>query len=563
MTPVPIASSPAGSLRPCRVAAWRGAAALAAAAVCLVRFAAAGAGPQPATLPAFVPSQQVPPAPRQEFRGTWVATVNNIDWPSKPGLSTSQQQQELIALLDQAAALHLNAVLFQVRPSCDAMYASRLEPWSEYLTGTMGQAPEPFYDPLAMIVKEAHLRGLELHAWFNPFRARHHSALGPASPRHISKTKPQWVRSYGRYLWMDPSEPGVQDLSLRVILDVVKRYDIDGVHLDDYFYPYKEKDARGKPMDFPDTAGWRRYRSQGGKLSRDDWRRDLVNGFIRKLYLAVKAEKRHVKVGISPFGIWRPGFPTGVNGLDAYSELYADSLKWWQQGWLDYLAPQLYWPIQSKEQSFPALLGWWSEQNRLQRNLWPGLNSSSVGSKYAPLEILNQIDTIRGVANANGQIHWSAKALLQNRMNLGDSLLAKAYVEPAIPPPFSWLDSTVPAAPILRAGPAAGGLIQFGWENRSAEKPARWVLQYKSNGTWKTLLYPGHVKGAVFNETVTPDAVSLRGVGRSGNLGLPTGLELAPTPKPPLTTPSLPSAAPKPTVGPKPAAPSSQRTQPR
>ena len=200
----------------------------------------------------------------------------------------------------------MNAILFQVRPACDALYESRFEPWSEYLSGKMGESPKPAYDPLALIVKEAHQRGLELHAWFNPFRARHHSALSPISSQHISKSHPQWVRTYGRYLWLDPSEPGVQDYSLKVILDVVKRYDVDGIHLDDYFYPYKEKDSKGRVIDFPDTTNWRRYEARGGKLTRDDWRREQVNQFVQRLYRSVKAEKPYVKVGISPFGIWRP-----------------------------------------------------------------------------------------------------------------------------------------------------------------------------------------------------------------------------------------------------------------
>jgi uncharacterized lipoprotein YddW (UPF0748 family) len=312
---------------------------------------------------AFAPSAEVPPTPPREFRGAWVATVNNIDWPSRPGLSVSQQQQELLNLLDQAASLRLNSILFQVRPACDALYESKLEPWSEYLSGTMGQPPQPYYDPLAFIIREAHQRGLELHAWFNPFRARHHSGQGPLSPRHIARTKPQWVRSYGKYLWLDPAEPGVADYSLRVILDVVKRYDIDGVHLDDYFYPYREKDSKGRPLDFPDSPAWKRYQAQGGKLSRADWRRNHVNTFVKRLYDAVKAEKPHVKLGISPFGIWRPGYPASVDGLDSYEELFADSKKWWNQGWVDYLAPQLYWSIDAKQQSFPALLRWWTEQN--------------------------------------------------------------------------------------------------------------------------------------------------------------------------------------------------------
>ena len=320
----------------------------------------------------------IPPQPVREFRGAWVATVGNIDWPSEKGLSSGQQQAELLAILDRAVQLKLNAVIFQVRPACDAMYASKIEPWSEYLTGTMGRAPQPYYDPLAFAIAEAHKRGLELHAWFNPYRARVLGTGSPTSPDHISKRRPQLVRQYGKFLWLDPGEKQVQDYSLSVIMDVVKRYDVDGIHFDDYFYPYKEKDAAGKEMDFPDDASWRRF-GAGGKLSRDDWRRENVNRFIERVYTSIKSSKPWVKFGVSPFGIWRPGYPAQVKGFDSYAELYADSRKWLANGWVDYFAPQLYWSIDSPEQSFPALLRWWAVQNTRGRLLVAGMNTTAAG----------------------------------------------------------------------------------------------------------------------------------------------------------------------------------------
>ena len=198
----------------------------------------------------YVPAQAQPPLPLREFRGVWVATVNNIDWPSKPGLPSNQQKSELLALLDRAAQLRFNAVLLQVRPACDAFYASPLEPWSEYLTGQMGRAPQPYYDPLEFAVSEAHERGLELHARFNPFRARHSTGRTAVSSNHVSRLHPAWVHSYGNQLWLDPGEKAARDYSIRVILDVVRRYDIDGVHLDDYFYPYPEKERRWQRSGF-------------------------------------------------------------------------------------------------------------------------------------------------------------------------------------------------------------------------------------------------------------------------------------------------------------------------
>ncbi len=237
----------------------------------------------------FFSDKIIPPAPMREFRAAWIATVGNSCWPSKPGLTTAQQKAELIALLDRAAALKLNAVIFQVRPACDALYVSSLEPWSEYLTGVQGHAPSPFYDPLAFAIAEAHKRGLELHAWFNPFRAHHFQAVSPIAPNHISQTHPEMVRSYGRYLWLDPGDPAARDYSLRVVMDVLKRYDVDGIHFDDYFYPYKEKNSAGNEIDFPDWPTWKKYGMNSG-LSRDDWRRHNVDVFMEQTYRAIKAE---------------------------------------------------------------------------------------------------------------------------------------------------------------------------------------------------------------------------------------------------------------------------------
>ena len=336
----------------------------------------------------------IPGVPR-EFRAAWVATVANIDWPSAPGLPVAQQKAELIKIMDRAADLKLNALIFQVRPACDALYASKYEPWSEYLTGVSGKAPEPFYDPLALAVEEAHKRGIELHAWFNPYRARHPSARSPIPSGHVSKKHPAIVRTYGKHLWLDPADRRTRQYSLDVIMDVVRRYDVDGIHLDDYFYPYKERDEKGRIVEFPDDATWRQYRAKGGQLSRDDWRRDSVNRFIEEVYRAKQAIKPHVKFGISPFGIWRPGHPPQIKGFDAYAEIYADSRLWLQKGWLDYFTPQLYWAIAPPAQSYPVLLKWWAEQNTSGRNLWPGNFTSRISdgsSNWKAEEILNQID---------------------------------------------------------------------------------------------------------------------------------------------------------------------------
>jgi uncharacterized lipoprotein YddW (UPF0748 family) len=365
--------------------------------------------------------------PDEELRGVWVATVANIDWPSRRDLSTDDQKKELIAILDRAAALHLNAVFFQVRPAADALYSSKIDPWSEYLTGTMGKAPEPYWDPLAFAVAEEHARGLQLHAWFNPFRAHHPTGTSPIAEGHVSRAQPELVRQYGQSLWLDPGQEEARRQAIAVIIDVARRYDVDGVHLDDYFYPYPEKGPDGQDIDFPDDASWTRYRQNGGGLDRDDWRRENVNAFVRDLYAAVKAARPSAKVGISPFGIWRSGRPAQIRGFDAYQKLYADSRLWLRRGWVDYLAPQLYWPIAKKEQSFPALLNWWTEQDEKGRGIVAGISVSRVGGAgpdgWPADEIRRQIEITRRQPGAIGFILFSMRGLMADRGGIDEVLI--------------------------------------------------------------------------------------------------------------------------------------------
>lgn len=490
--------------------------------ICLAFLLALGASPANAANVTYGPSTVTPPGPMREFRGMWVATVNNIDWPSKPGLSTKQQQAELFAILDRAVQLRFNAVIFQVRPACDALCASRYEPWSEYLTGTAGKAPSPFYDPLALAVQAAHARGLELHAWFNPFRARHHTAKSPASPDHISRTQPHLVRLYANQLWLDPGERAVQEHSLRVILDVARCYDIDGIHLDDYFYPYPEKEG-GKTLDFPDGPSWKKYQDSGGKMTRTDWRRDNVDRFVQRLYQSVKAERSRVKVGISPFGIWRPGYPAEIRGFDAYAQLYADSRKWLEQGWMDYFVPQLYWSIDAKQQSFPTLLRWWSAQNAKGRHVWPGGSLYSVGSGREPEEIARQIGITRQLPGSDGYVHWSAKCLLQNRGRIAEVLYSKVYAEPAVPPAFTWLDKSPPAAPSLRI--TGGSSLKATWTTPGADSVWLWVVQMQTEGRWRTDVLPGRQTSLNLPHSLKPDVIAVCAVDRCGNLSAPAAWE--------------------------------------
>jgi uncharacterized lipoprotein YddW (UPF0748 family) len=472
-----------------------------------------------AAAPVQLTGDDSPPPVQREFRGLWVATFHNIDWPSQPGLDSARQKQEMLAILDRAVALRLNVVVLQVRSSCDAIYESKIEPWSEYLTGRMGQAPSPPYDPLQFAVAEAHKRGLELHAWFNPYRARLRDPKTPVAASHVTVQHPALVRAYGPLYWLDPAEQGTQDYSLSVVMDVVRRYDIDGIHFDDYFYPYPEK-TNGQEINFPDDAPWRRYKAQGGRMSQGDWRRENVNRFVHAVYQAIKKEKPWVKFGISPFGIWRPSCPPQISGFDAFEKLYCDSRKWLAEGWLDYCAPQLYWPVDQKAQSFPALLQWWAGQNSRHRTLLAGMKVN--GWKDVPnnaTEEAHEIELTRRQADVSGQILWHARPLLGSKDSVADILQHQVYAEAALVPSSPWLGADSPGKPLLQAGWDRGEL-KLNWKS-GAGAVWQWVLQQKAGGHWTTEI----LEGAKTSETIKPgpakaliEAVALFAVDRFGNL---------------------------------------------
>jgi uncharacterized lipoprotein YddW (UPF0748 family) len=476
---------------------------------------------------AVSPAPDAVPAPPREFRGVWVATVANIDWPSRPGLPADSQRAELIGILDRAAALHLNAVVFQVRPAADALYRSDLEPWSEYLTGAQGTPPDPAYDPLELAVTEAHRRGLELHAWFNPYRASHPTEKTPPAPTHVSRTHPELVRQYGRYLWMDPGEPAVQDLTVRVITDVVRRYDVDGVHIDDYFYPYPEKDSAGRTIDFPDSASYARYRAAGGRLARDDWRRENVNTLVHRLDSEIHGAKPWVKFGISPFGIWRPGHPPqAVTSFDQYAVLYADARKWLREGWADYLSPQLYWRIAAPGQSYPILLDWWVRENVRGRHLWPGLFDSRTfegdPTPWPASEITGQVFITRANPGSTGTIHFSMKAFVADRDSLSERLVRDAYPTRALPPATPWLAHGRPARPRLSA---SGGTVTLAPGGGAA--PMWWAVRARAGTRWTVDVLPAA------QTTWTPPAgtelVAVSAVDRVGIEGPLATLSLSPS----------------------------------
>jgi uncharacterized lipoprotein YddW (UPF0748 family) len=478
----------------------------------LILFALA-ATELPAAEVSYVPSALVPPSPLREMRAAWIATVANIDWPSKPGLTVAQQKAELISLLTQAQLLHFNAVFFQVRSVADAMYASPFEPWSEYLTGVQGKMPQPFYDPLAFAVEEAHKRGLELHAWFNPFRAAHPQSKSAPALNHVTRTQPEIIRHYGSQTWMDPGDPESRSRAERVVLDVVKRYDVDGVVFDDYFYPYPEGGR-----DFPDTASWEKYGKSSG-LSRDNWRRANVNQLIQKLSGSIKAAKPWVQFGISPFGIWRPGVPPGINrkALDAYGQLYADARAWLANGWVDYLAPQLYWPTAQRDLSFPVLLKWWCEQNTQGRHIWAAVNDAGVGGKFTAAEIGRQIQLTRLQAGSSGEVHYHLRSITENPALR--AVVSNEYNTPALVPTTPWMDSTRPEKPQLSVFGGENS-AKVSWNN-AGPKPARWwVMQTLQAGKWTTQILPA-VQTTYYFEKPAFDAISIRAVDRLGNLSAP------------------------------------------
>ena len=467
-------------------------------------------------IPAVQIFKQAPHVMR-EFRAAWIATVANINWPSKAGLSTADQQKEAIGLLDFLQKHNYNAVIFQVRPQADALYKSDLEPWSVFLTGEQGKAPNPYYDPLQFWIDEAHKRGLELHVWLNPYRA-HHSTGGKITEASIVKRHPNLVVGLknGMY-WLDPSKKETQDHSAAVVMDILKRYDIDGVHFDDYFYPYA---SYNKGEDFPDAANYAAYKQAGGQLSKGDWRRDGVNKFVERIYKEIKAEKPQVKFGISPFGIYRPGYPKSIAGMDQYNELFADARLWLNEGWIDYYSPQLYWKINQTKQSFPVLLGWWESENKLRRHLWPGINIDFGGDAANMDETVNQIMLTRGmVPDSKGTIHWSIGPLLKYP-NIAAGILDGPYKIPALVPESPWLNPVLPAAPEVKVE-IVDNSVKVNWFPADKET-FRWVVYYKYNDTWNYKILNKDERSTAFSQFLNDKKDKLTHVGvtaidRTGN----------------------------------------------
>ena len=462
------------------------------------------------TNPPVIKPDTNPPALQRETRGLWVATVANIDWPSRSSLSAEQQRAELVSILDRAAAVGFNTIVFHVRPAADAVYRSSIEPWGAMLSGTQGT--DPGYDPLAFVVQEAHARGLQLHAWINPFRAGNTADSARLSPKHLFTIRRDLVRVYGSQLWLDPGESDVQDHVMRVVADIVQRYDIDGIHADDYFYPYPETDAANRPLSFPDGNT---YARSGTSLTLGDWRRANVDRFVERLYREVHALKPVLPVGISPFGIWRPGSPNGVVGLDAYATIYADSRKWLDQGWVDYLAPQLYWSITAPQQSFPALLDWWLQQNVRGRHVWPGLAAYRVadgtGSAFGASEIASQVGLTRARSGGTGHLLYNTTSTLTRNGGTVATSLSELYRTRALPPAYPWLDATPAPAPGITVVGSSLTIVPV-----DGEQARWWSVRAHSASGWTTTTFFGTERSVPV--AASTDRVIVNAVDAAGNV---------------------------------------------
>ncbi|HMK05347.1 MAG TPA: family 10 glycosylhydrolase [Ferruginibacter sp.] len=376
---------------------------------------------------------------KPEFRGVWVATVDNIDWPSRGNYNSDSQKVEFIRLLEMHQRNGLNALVVQVRPATDAFYPSQYEPWSEFLTGKQGQPPTPYYDPLEFMITETHKRGLEFHAWMNPYRAEFNIGRSSISPTHITRIHPEWFLSYGDKRYFDPGNKEVQQYVTNVVKDVVSRYAVDAIHFDDYFYPYR---ITGK--EFPDNAKYLQY---GTAMNKDDWRRSNVDSIIFMLSRAIKKENSKCQFGISPFGVWRNQDKDPVNGSKTngaqtnYDDLYADILLWLRNGWIDYVAPQLYWEFGHKIAPYQVLLEWWSTHT-YGRNCYIGLAIYRANSNAAwkdNTQLTRQIEALRNTPNIQGMIFFSSKSFNNNPNGWSDSLRLNYFKEPAKTPEMEWL----------------------------------------------------------------------------------------------------------------------------
>ncbi len=412
---------------------------------------------------------------KREMRAVWIASVANIDWPTRSGLSTFDQQRELTELLDLVKEYNMNTIILQVRPASDAFYYSELEPWSQWLTGKQGQAPSPYYDPLEFAIEQCRKRGIDIHLWLNPYRAELDTARNALSESHPMRRNPEWFLNYGKLSYFNPGIPETRNHVSRVVADLVRRYDIDAIHFDDYFYPYPLKD-----IEFPDSTAFAKYPRGFTSGQKDDWRRENVDLIIRQLQDTIKSIKPHVEFGISPFGVWRNNDVDARGsasraGVSNYDDLYADILKWQKEGWIDYVTPQLYWHIGMKAADFSILAQWWSENTYgcpvyIGHSLYRMDAESAIEQWRTSDEISRQLDIIRATPNIGGSMYFSAKSLRSNPLQLRERLLSYHYKFPALPPinpRVAQITTEPPVNPIMEVDATQ---LKLHWEGNESHK---------------------------------------------------------------------------------------------
>ena len=446
--------------------------------------------------------------PKREFRGAWIATVANIDWPGHFSDPPQKQKEDLRHLLDALHRAGINAVFFQVRPECDALYRSKYEPWSYWLSGKQGQPPEPFYDPLQFAIQEAHKRGMELHAWFNPYRAERVIGLYPLAANHVVKAHPEWILSFtekgGKLRILNPGIPEVRQYVTRVVMDVVKRYDIDGVHFDDYFYPYPNNDIARTNKDSLTFAKYKHGDASDSSIA--SWRRENVNILMRMIHDSIRATKPFVKFGVSPFGIYRKGQPQGIRGMDAYEKIYCDPLAWLHDRSVDYLTPQLYWRI-GGEQDFEKLLNWWADQTaKEKRHLYVG---HIFGRRFSQKELPEQLKLVRKNKKAQGDVYFSAKHFAMNTLGFDKRVREKEYRYPALPPEMGW----------KAVGPLPDRPRRFRFARPDSQSTARFLWEMpqhtETDSTFRFVLYRFAQAPADSNPPRTPANICALTGGRS------------------------------------------------
>ena len=407
------------------------------------------------------------PNPKREFRVIWIATVENIDFPSNKFLSSDQQKQEFIAIIDRLKKDKFNAVFVQIRPSSDAFYDSSIEPWSEWLTGKQGRSPSPYYDPLKFMIEECHKRGIEIHAWFNPFRSVMNIHESSISPQHVSRRHPSWNVTYGKYKWLNPGLPEIRNYVLKVVLDIVHRYTVDGVHFDDYFYPYPIKNKK-----FHDEKTFAQY-SRGIK-NLDDWRRDNINLFVKSVSDSINKVKPGCKFGISPFGIWKnkSSDPQGslTTGSESFNTTHSDSRKWLKEGWIDYLVPQLYWHIGNAKADYKTLASWWNE-NSFGKNIYIGESIYKIGSDKNiewsdASQIPAQLKLNRGLNNIKGNVFFNANSVIKNPYGVEDSLRNNYYKYFALTPQIKTNGKSISPPPFNPGYQNVNGQILLNWHKQ-------------------------------------------------------------------------------------------------